>query len=95
VTKHRVGAFLGTDLDAYLRQRGATQIVLAGIATSGGVEATARSAYDLGYNLTFAVDAMSDRSEEMHKYSTEKTFPRLGETGQTQDVLKLLNERRP
>jgi nicotinamidase-related amidase len=94
VTKQRVGAFLGTDLDAYLRQRGATQIVLAGIATSGGVESTARNAYDLGYNVTLVVDAMTDRSEEMHRHSVETFFPRIGETTRTDDVLKLLNERR-
>ena len=47
VTKHRPGAFIGTGLDAMLRQRGVTQVVLAGIATGSGVEATARSAYDL------------------------------------------------
>src|SRR5580704_13201780 len=51
VTKKRWGAFLGTSLDDYLRQRGVTQIVLVGVATSIGVESTARSAYDLGYNV--------------------------------------------
>jgi nicotinamidase-related amidase len=91
--KQRWGAFLGTDLDAYLRKRRVTQIVLAGIATSAGVESTARSAYDLGYNLTFAVDAMTDRSDLMHRHSVEKIFPRLGETASTADVLKLLELR--
>ena len=41
VTKQRWGAFLGTALDEYLRQRGVTQVFLAGIATSLGVESTA------------------------------------------------------
>jgi nicotinamidase-related amidase len=95
VTKHRVGAFLGTDLDAYLRQRGVTQIVLAGIATSAGVESTARSAADLGYHVTLVLDAMTDRSADMHRHSAENVFPRLGETARTDEVLKLLNERRP
>jgi len=94
VTKQRVGAFLGTDLDAYLRQRGVTQVVLAGIATSAGVESTARSAHDLGYNVTLVVDAMTDRSDEMHRHSAEKVFPRLGEVTRTDDVLKVLNEQR-
>jgi nicotinamidase-related amidase len=93
VTKQRVGAFLGTDLDSHLRQRGVTQIVLAGIATSAGVESTARSAHDLGYNVALVVDAMTDRSDEMHRHSAEKVFPRLGETTRTDEVLKLLNER--
>jgi nicotinamidase-related amidase len=94
ITKQRFGAFLGTSLDADLRKRGVTQIVLAGISTSIGVESTARSAYDLGYNVTLVVDAMTDRSPEMHRHSVEKVFPRLGETGTTDDVLRLLEARR-
>jgi nicotinamidase-related amidase len=90
VTKQRWGAFLGTGLDDYLRLRGATQIVLTGVATSIGVESTARSAYDLGYNVTLVTDAMTDRDAEAHRYSVEKIFPRLGETALTDDVLQLL-----
>jgi nicotinamidase-related amidase len=92
VTKQRWGAFLGTDLDDYLRGRGATQIVLTGVATSIGVESTARSAYDLGYNVALVVDAMTDRDADAHRHSIEMIFPRLGETGATEDVLKLLRE---
>jgi nicotinamidase-related amidase len=54
-----VGAFIGTSLDDYLRQRGVTQIFLTGIATSNGVEATARSAYDYGYNVVIVVDTIT------------------------------------
>ncbi len=92
VTKQRWGAFLGTTLDDYLRQRGVTQIVLTGIATSIGVESTARSAYDLGYNVALVVDAMTDRDADAHRHSVEKTFPRLGETDTTANVLKSLQE---
>jgi nicotinamidase-related amidase len=92
VTKQRWGAFLGTDLDDYLRRHGVTQVVLTGVATSAGVESTARSAYDLGYNVTLVVDAMTDRDAGAHSHSIEKTFPRLGETAKTDDVLKLLQE---
>ncbi len=90
ITKQRWGAFLGTDLDDALRQRGVTQVVLAGIATSIGVESTARSAYDLGYNVVLVVDAMTDRDPDSHRHSVEKIFPRLGETTATDDVLKML-----
>jgi nicotinamidase-related amidase len=93
VTKQRWGAFLGTDLDDHLRRRGVSQILLTGIATSAGVESTARSAYDLGYNVTLVVDAMTDRDADLHRHSVEKIFPRLGETAKTADVLKLLGER--
>jgi nicotinamidase-related amidase len=94
VTKQRWGAFLGTTLDDYLRHRGVTQVVLTGVATSSGVESTARSAYDLGYNVTLVVDAMTDRDAGAHRHSVEKIFPRLGETAKTDDVLKLLKEAR-
>ena len=76
VTKQRPGAFIGTSLDDYLRRRGVTQIFLTGVATSGGVEATGRSAFDYGYHVVFVADAMTDRDGEAHRYSVEKTFPR-------------------
>jgi len=91
VTKQRPGAFIGTTLDETLRQRGVTQVFLTGVATSAGVEATARSAFDHGYNVVFVVDAMTDRDAEAHRYSVEKTFPRLGETDTTENVLKFLH----
>jgi len=90
ITKQRWGAFLGTALDDYLRQRGVTQIVLTGVATSVGVESTARSAYDLGYNVALVADAMTDKDAEAHRHSIEKIFPRLGEVANTDDLLKLL-----
>ncbi len=90
VSKQRWGAFLGTSLDDYLRQRGVTQVVLTGISTSAGVESTARSAYDLGYNVALVVDAMTDRDADTHRNSVEKIFPRLGERDTTDNVLKLI-----
>ena len=93
VTKKCIGAFTGSPLDGYLRERGVTQVVIAGIATSIGVESTARSAYDLGYNVTLVVDAMTDRDPDAHRLSIEKIFPRLAETGTTADVLKLLRDQ--
>jgi nicotinamidase-related amidase len=92
VSKQRVGAFIGTSLDDYLRGLGVTQVFLTGIATSVGVEATARSAYDYGYNVVLVLDAMTDRDADAHRYSTEKIFPKIGETDTTDNVLKLLNE---
>jgi nicotinamidase-related amidase len=92
VTKKRLGAFIGTSLDDYLRKRGVTQVVLVGVATSVGVESTARSAYDLGYNVTLVVDAMTDMPPDMHRHSIEKVFPRLGETTTTEEVLRRMRE---
>ncbi|MGW3126649.1 hydrolase [Streptomyces sp. NPDC001123] len=90
VTKHNWSAFHGTDLDVQLRRRGVTQIVLTGIATSIGVESTARDAYAHGYHVTLATDAMADGDGEAHRGSVERIFPRLGESGSTAEVLELL-----
>ena len=54
------------------------------------MEATARSAYDYGYNVVLVVDAMTDRDADSHRHSVEKIFPRIGETETTENVLNLL-----
>ena len=95
ITKQRVGAFLGTPLDGYLRERGVSQVFLTGISTSAGMESTARSAYDLGYNVVLVLDAMTDMNEEAHRHSVEKVFPRIGETETTANVLKALQAAPP
>jgi nicotinamidase-related amidase len=90
VSKQRVGAFIGTSLDETLRRRGVTQVFVTGVATSLGVESTARSAYDLGYNVVLVIDAMTDRDADAHRHSVENIFPRISETATTESVLKLL-----
>ena len=90
VTKRSWGAFATTDLEDQLRAQGVTQVVVSGLVTSGGVEATARQAYELGFNVTLAVDAMTDIREEPHAYSITNIFPRLGETGTSQEIISLL-----
>ena len=91
VSKQRFGAFIGTSLGDFLRKRGVTQVFVIGVSTSVGVESTARSAYDYGYNVVLVVDAMTDRDADAHRNSVEKIFPRLGETDTTTNVLKLLS----
>jgi nicotinamidase-related amidase len=90
VSKQQWGAFYGTGLDMELRRRGVTQIVLCGISTSIGVESTARDAYEHGYNVTVAVDAVTDTDAAAHERAVATIFPRLGETGTTEDILALL-----
>lgn len=94
VTKRNWGAFYGTDLDLHLRRRGITQIVLAGVATSIGVESSARAAHEHGYHVTLATDAMTDIDADTHRNSVERIFPRLGETGTTAEVVELLAKTR-
>jgi len=95
VTKRTWGAFTNTDLESYLKQRGVTQVVIAGVATSAGVESTARHAHELGFNVTLAVDAMTDMRLDAHANSISRIFPRLGETGNAQEIIDLITRAPP
>ncbi|MED7950242.1 cysteine hydrolase family protein [Kitasatospora sp. NPDC058201] len=59
ITKTVNSAFYGTpDLHAWLRERGAEQVVIVGIITNVCNETTARMAGNLGYDAVFPIDAM-------------------------------------
>ena len=76
VTKRRVSAFTGSDLEVVLRAYGITHIVLTGISTSGVVLSTTREAADKDYRITILSDCCADGEEEVHRVLTTKVFPR-------------------
>ena len=76
VTKHRVSAFAGTDLDLMLRANGIETLILTGIITSGVVLSTLSHAADADYRLLVVGDCCSDGDEEVHRVLLEKVFPR-------------------
>jgi nicotinamidase-related amidase len=90
IVKKQWGAVYGTDLDLQLRRRGVTTVILCGVATNFGVESTARDLWELNYALVFAEDAISSRSEELHRFPIQHIFPRLGRVASTADVLTAL-----
>jgi nicotinamidase-related amidase len=90
VTRRAWDAFSGSDLHEQLQSRGVTQVVLAGVATSFGVESTARRAYDLGYHVVVVTDAVTDLRAESHENSVTRVFPALGQTGTTAELLEAL-----
>jgi len=92
LSKQCWGAFTGTKLHSLLQELKVTQIVLAGISTSAGVESTARSGYELGYSVTFASDAMTERDPAAQIHSIEKIFPRIGQVTDTQSILNELSK---
>ena len=94
VTKQTWGAFHETSLHAMLQELGVTQVVVTGIATSFGVESTARSAHEHGYHVVLATDAMTDMDAESHRNSLERVFPRLGESTTTPEIIELLAKTR-
>jgi nicotinamidase-related amidase len=76
VTKRRVSAFTGSDLEVVLRSREITTLVLTGIATSGVVLSTLREAADKDYGLVVLSDCCADSDPEVHRVLLEKVFPR-------------------
>ncbi len=79
VTKRRVSAFSGSDLEVVLRAQGISHLVLCGIATSGVVLSTLREAADKDYQLTVLSDGCVDSDEEVQRVLLSKVFPRQAE----------------
>jgi len=77
ITKHRISAFCGTDLDMILRAKEIETVILFGIATSGVVLSTLLHAADQDYRVLVVKDCCADRDPEVHGCLVEKIFPRL------------------
>jgi ureidoacrylate peracid hydrolase len=66
VTKHRYGAFEGTDLDLVLRSQGIRTVIMTGIATNVCVETTARQAFLRDFYVVFTSDCTATYSQAQH-----------------------------
>jgi nicotinamidase-related amidase len=78
VTKSRIGAFAGTDLDLLLRAQGIETLILLGVATSGVVLSTFSVAVDADYEVFVIRDCCADLEEELQQSLLERHFPRFG-----------------
>ena len=90
VTKHRVSAFSGTDLDMILRANGIETLLLAGIETGGVVLSTVRHGFDADYRIVVIDDCCSELDEEVHLTLMEKIFPRQAAVVTSRDVMASL-----
>jgi len=79
VTKRRISAFTGSDLEVVLRGMGVRHLVLTGISTGGVVLATVVEAADKDYELTVLSDCCADGDEETHRVLTQKIFTKRGD----------------
>jgi nicotinamidase-related amidase len=90
VTKHQPNAFYGTDLEIHLARRGIRTILLGGISTNVGVEATARAANERGFEQVFIPEVMAAREVDLHEHSVRRIFPTLGRVRSLDVVLTSL-----
>jgi len=90
VTKRRVGAFSGSDLEYILRGKGRDHLVLFGIATGGVVLTTVRWAADLDYSMNLIRDLCADRDEEVHRVLLEKVLGRMAPLMTSDEFIKAI-----
>lgn len=77
VTKKRISAFTGSDLEVVLRSKGIDTLVLTGVSSLGVVESTARFAFDQDYRLFVLGDCCSDRDPEANEIAITRLLPRI------------------
>lgn len=90
VAKKALNAFASDDVTTHLAGQGTTQVVIAGLAAGMGVESTVRAAFDAGFNVAIASDAVTDPMPERGANSFEHVFPMIAETGTTAEVIAAL-----
>ncbi|MBO1756955.1 cysteine hydrolase family protein [Allobranchiibius sp. CTAmp26] len=88
LTKRGWSAFAGTGLDGLLRDRNITHVLLVGLATNYGIESTARQAYDLGYNVVIAIDAINNPQIEGHEHALSRVLPALSRLSTTDKLIE-------
>jgi len=90
VTKHQPNAFYATDLEVQLARRRIRTIILGGISTNLGVEATARAAHERGYEQLFVPDVMAARELDLHDHTVRRILPTMGRVRTLEVVLGAL-----
>ncbi len=90
ITKRQMSAFFGAELDLQLRRRRCDTVVICGVATNLGVEATARAAFDLNYNVVIAADACGSVAPGLHEFAIANILPRIARIRQTTEIIRAL-----
>jgi nicotinamidase-related amidase len=93
VTKHRISAFPGSDLQMILRAKEVDTLVLFGITTSGVVLSTLLEACDADYRTVIISDCCADSDAELHRALIERLFPLRGEVTTAADFIKAVEAR--
>ena len=95
ITKRQMSAFFGAELDLQLRRRDRRTVVICGVATNMGVEATARAAFDLDYQVIIAADACGSVAPGLHEFAVTNILPRIARVRDTAAILKALAPYQP
>jgi len=92
VTKLHRSAFQDdTGLAGHLRARGITEVVVIGVATSRGVEATVVDARKHGFQVAVATDALTDLTQDAHDKGLNEILRSLGRDGTVAEIIAALS----
>jgi nicotinamidase-related amidase len=92
VTKHRVSAFTGTDLEMILRAKEIETIVMFGIATGGVVLSTLLEASDADHKIVVLADCCVDQDAELHEVLLNRLFPRYADVMRAAEFVQALSK---
>lgn len=86
ITKTRISPFYNTDLESYLREKGITELIIAGVATDLAVSSITRDAHDRDFHITVVGDACATISRDHHEAALI-AIAKLGTVVNTQDFI--------
>ena len=91
VTKKRISAFTGSDLEQILRGKGIDTMVLAGVSSVGVVESTARHGVDMDFEIVVLSDGCADRDPQVNEAALKHLLPRIATVVSTDDFVTALS----
>ncbi len=92
VEKQRYDAFVGTELDRYLRAESVSTVLISGFTTNVCVESTVRSAHERGYNVLLIEDCCNAFNEESHQAAIDTVESFFGDTVSLKTATRFLDE---
>lgn len=87
VVKQRYSAFVGTQLDEILKDRGIVSVIVLGLTTNVCVQSTARDAWQRDYQTITLADCCAEIGEGSHQASLAWTGRNFGTVSQAEEVL--------
>jgi ureidoacrylate peracid hydrolase len=88
VTKHRYGAFEGTDMDLVLRSRGIRSVIVTGVATNVCVETCCRQAFMKDYYVVLAGDCCATYIQAAHDATLFNVDQFFGEVATAEQIMQ-------
>ena len=93
IAKTRYSAFIKSDFQKTLQQRGIDTLLIAGTKTNVCCECTARDAMMLDYKVVMLSDCTAALSDDEHRATLENMIQQFGDVLTAEEALALLDRR--